>query len=228
MEPSEQPPKGEQKSSLRLLQLSKEQADFRPALGRFSRETRHPDIESVHHLAAQAQMTIYADNANTEMGKNLDRAETEFGARIPVTLLARGVVSPRYEAGNLNAWLGKKGIEANTIPERSQDYDWNRSHLQLGKITPEETLALVNSKQMTPGAVLETYDYLKTTLAEMKTRINSETDQKVLVAAETACFVLAEEIRACARGEVLPTEFYWAALELPMAGIGIELTKKIK
>ncbi len=220
----------ELKSSFELIQLTREQADFRPALGRFSRETIHPDIDSVYHLANQANLAFSLDgirNLNTEMGKRINKASMDSGANIPLTLLDRKDISPKYEIEKLNIWLGEKGLKAKPT-EFPIEYEWGRSRFELGKKVSKDTLALVDSRTMTAGAVLETYDYLKTTLAEMATRTSNETDQKVLMAAEAACFVLAEELRACARGETLPPEFYLAALEEPMGGIKINLERSAK
>jgi hypothetical protein len=162
------------------------------------------------------------------MGRKINLSGTEFGARIPVTILDRGVFSPRYETENINAWLRHKGLQAKTAEGQQQDWDWERNGFGLGKITSKETEALVSSDQITPGAAVEIFDHLKLTLAEMTSRTTDRRAQQVLTTAGAVCFVLAEEIRACARGETLPSDFYLTALEKPLAGVGIVLEESKK
>lgn len=224
-------PQSESERTAAAIRFLQEKESFRPRLmDLLAKNPNVGTIEGLAQLAHTIQRGLYVVNGLTggDTGRRISDAHTEFGARVPATLLDRQRITRSYEAGNLRAWLGRKGLDVQVEPGDA-DVHWSQG-VSGGIRGKEERDYYFQAEDMTPGAVGAVTEYLSAKLEETVVRLQEspyENDLKVLKAASAVVRTVAAEVQSIAvEGKVPDIEVYRVMLGDPLRGIGLTLVEK--
>jgi hypothetical protein len=83
-------------------------------------------MSGLYMLSAELQKRLYSKNDMwpSQFSSALINARTEYGSRVGQTIIDRGTVNLEYEAGNLQAWLGGKGLEVSVNRNNLLNPNW--------------------------------------------------------------------------------------------------------